>query len=144
RAGWDARKAAVIVCDMWDLHHCLEATRRGAEMAPRMNRLLEEMRRRGALVIHAPSGCMDAYKGHPARRRALETPRSKSLPRDIGKWCYRIPAEEKGKYPIDQSDGGEDDDPAEHRAWAARLEALGRNPRAPWKGQTAALRIDDA
>src|SRR4051794_27640978 len=24
-ASWDARRTAVIVCDMWDLHHCLNA-----------------------------------------------------------------------------------------------------------------------
>jgi nicotinamidase-related amidase/type 1 glutamine amidotransferase len=142
-ACWEAKKTAVIVCDMWDLHHCLNATRRGAEMAPRMNRLLDEARRRGALIIHAPSSCMDAYKGHPARRRALQTPRAKDMPRDIGRWCDRIPAEEKGVYPIDQSDGGEDDDPAEHRAWADKLKAMGRNPRAPWKTQTDLLKIHD-
>jgi hypothetical protein len=87
---------------------------------------------------------MDAYEGHPARLRALRTPRSKSLPKDIGSWCRRIPAEEKGKYPIDQSDGGEDDDPAEHRAWAARSKDMGRNPRAPWKSQVDGLKIHDA
>ena len=61
--------------------------------------------------------------------------RIKSLPKDIAAWCYKIPAEEKGKYPIDQTDGGEDDDPAEHRDWADKLKAMGRNPRAPWKSQ---------
>jgi nicotinamidase-related amidase/type 1 glutamine amidotransferase len=112
-------------------------------MAPRMNQLLNEARNRGALIIHAPSSCMDAYKDHPARKRALQTPRARNMPKDIGKWCTRIPAEEKGKYPIDQTDGGEDDDPAEHRAWADKLKAMGRNPRAPWKTQTDALKILD-
>ena len=143
RAGWDAKTTAVIVCDMWDLHHCLNATRRGAELAPRLNQFLNEARGRGALIIHAPSSCMDAYKDHPARKRALQTPRAKTMPRDIGTWCNRIPAEEKGTYPIDQSDGGEDDDPAEHRAWAAKLKAMGRDPRAPWKKQTDAIKIHD-
>src|SRR5262249_28721248 len=73
-----------------------------------------------------------------------KTPRAKSLPKDIGSWCRSIPAEEKGKYPIDQSDGGEDDDPAEHRAWAAKLKDMGRNPRAPWKSQIDGLKIHDA
>src|SRR5437588_9401782 len=128
---------------MWDLHHCLNATRRVGELAPRMNQLLTEARARGALVIHAPSSCMTAYKDHPARGQALLVPRAPSMPKDIANWCHRIPAEEKGKYPIDQSDGGEDDDPAEHRAWALKLEAMGRNPRAPWKRQTAAIDIHD-
>jgi type 1 glutamine amidotransferase/nicotinamidase-related amidase len=142
-AEWKARQTAVIVCDMWDLHHCLNATKRVGELAPRMNKLLTEARNRGVLIIHAPSSCMDAYKDHPARRRALKTPRAKTLPKDIGGWCNRIPAEEKGKYPIDQGDGGEDDDPAEHRAWAAKLKKMGRNPRAPWKSQIATLKIDE-
>jgi type 1 glutamine amidotransferase/nicotinamidase-related amidase len=139
---WDPRKTAIIVCDMWDLHHCLNATRRGGELAPRMDDVLRAARDRGSLVIHAPSSCMDSYKGHPARKRAQETRRSKSLPAEISKWCYKIPAEERGTYPIDQTDGGEDDDLAEHKIWATRLAALGRDPKAPWKSQTARLSID--
>jgi type 1 glutamine amidotransferase/nicotinamidase-related amidase len=140
---WESKKTAVIVCDMWDLHHCLNATRRGAEMAPRMNHFLNVLRDRGALIIHAPSSCMAAYKDHPARKRALETPRSKNLPKDIGQWCRKIPAEEKGTYPIDQTDGGEDDDLIAHRLWAEKLKGMGRNPRAPWKSQTDLLTIHD-
>ena len=30
---------AIIVCDMWDSHHCLNAVRRCVEVAPRMNRV---------------------------------------------------------------------------------------------------------
>lgn len=52
------------------------------------------------------------------------------------------PPEEQGKYPIDQSDGGEDDDPVEHARWAAELKAKGLNPRAPWTRQTDMLTID--
>jgi type 1 glutamine amidotransferase len=68
-------------------------------------------------------------------------PRAKNLPKEIGSWCYVIPEEQKGVYPIDQSDGGEDDDAYEHRQWAARLTAMGRNPRAPWKSQIATIEI---
>jgi nicotinamidase-related amidase/type 1 glutamine amidotransferase len=142
-ARWDGKKTALIVCDMWDLHHCLNAVRREGEMAPRTNRVLTEARARGVLVIHAPSSCMEPYKNHPARLAALKTPRSKHLPKDIADWCKRIPAEEKGVYPIDQSDGGEDDDLAEHRQWAEKLQKMGRNPRAPWKSQIDVLKIED-
>jgi nicotinamidase-related amidase len=141
-AAWAPKETAVIVCDMWDLHHCLNAVRRLEEMAPTMDRVLREERRRGVLIIHAPSSCMAAYKDHPARKRALETPRAKDMPRDIGQWCKQIPSEEKGTYPIDQSDGGEDDDPAAHRRWAEKLKGMGRDPRAPWKSQTELLTID--
>jgi nicotinamidase-related amidase len=139
---WAPQQTAVIVCDMWDLHHCLNAVRRGREMAPRMNRVLHNLRDRGVLVIHAPSSCMAAYEGTPARKRAQAAPAAANLPKDIGSWCNRIPAEEKGVYPIDQTDGGEDDNPAEHAAWAAELQAKGRNPRAPWKSETDMLDID--
>ena len=69
---WLAAATAVVVCDVWDSHHCLNAVRRVQEMAPRMNEFLRKARRRGALIIHAPSDCMRPYEGHPARRRAQQ------------------------------------------------------------------------
>ena len=139
---WDPRKTAVIVCDMWDLHHW-NAVRRAREMAPRMNQLLEKTRAQGVLIVHAPSSCMKPYEGHPARERARRAPRAANLPAGIGEWCYKIPAEERGTYPIDQTDGGEDDDAAEHAAWAEELRSKGLDPRAPWTRQIDALRIHD-
>lgn len=138
---WEPKQTAVIVCDMWDAHHCLNAVRRVEEMAPRMNQVLGEARRRGAFIIHAPSSCMDAYKDHPARKRAQAAPRAANLPEDIGSWCKRIASEDKVKYPIDQTDGGEDDDPIEHARWHERLAGMGRNPKTPWKAQLDVLRI---
>lgn len=140
---WDARQTAVIVCDMWDAHHCLNAVRRVEEMAPRMNQVLENARGRGALIIHAPSSCLETYKDHPGRKRAQAAPKAGNLPDEIAKWCTRIPAEEKLKYPIDQADGGEDDDPIEHARWHERLAGMGRNPRSPWKAQLDRLHIHD-
>src|SRR5262245_58829801 len=67
---WPAHKTAIVVCDMWDAHHCLNAVRREEEMVPRMNEVLEKARDQGVLIIHAPSGCMEPYKDHPARKRA--------------------------------------------------------------------------
>ena len=141
---WDAKQTAIIVCDMWDLHHCLNAVRREREMAPRMNNLLENARAGGVLIIHAPSDCTKPYEGTPARKRALDAPKAANLPPDIGSWCKAIPTEEQGKYPIDQSDGGEDDDPVEHQKWAEELKAKGLNPRAPWTRQINVLKIHDA
>lgn len=138
---WKASETAVIICDMWDLHHCKNAVVREKEMAPRMNEVVKEARKRGALVIHAPSSCMDAYEGHPARLRAQNAPSATNLPDKINEWCHQIPAEEQGKYPIDQSDGGEDDDPVEHEAWAEYLKSIGRNPSAPWKSQIDLIEI---
>ena len=139
---WPAQETAVIVCDVWDLHHCLNAVRRLEEFAPRMNNVLKEARRRGATIIHSPSDCMPAYADHPARKRAVAAPAAKNAPRDVEFWCSRIPSEEQAVYPIDQSDGGEDDDPAEHAEWAAKLKSLGRNPGMPWKTQSKLIEID--
>jgi len=140
---WQPKRTAIIVCDVWDAHHCLNAVRRLDEMVPRMNDVVDKARGMGVLIVHAPSSCMAFYKDHPARKVALLAPKAKELPQDIDKWCYKIPAEEKGKYPIDQTDGGEDDDPAEHEAWHAKLKAMGRNPKAPWVRQHEGIKIHD-
>ena len=141
-ANWDPKKSAVIVCDMWDLHHCLNAVRREKEMAPRANDFLKAARAKGMLIIHAPSDCMKPYEGTPGRLRAKNAPKAANFPVDIGQWCSKIPTEERSKYPIDQTDGGEDDDPAEHARWATELKAKGLNPRAPWTRQIDTLAID--
>ncbi len=140
---WDAARTAVVVCDMWDLHHSQNAVRRVEELAPRMNEFLNAMREHGALIIHAPSDCMEAYADHPGRRRAIQAPRADNLPDGIGQWLHRLPSEEQAVYPIDQSDGGVDDDPEELVQWHARLSEMGRNPRAPWTRQTELLEIAD-
>lgn len=142
KEAWQASRTALIVCDMWDLHHCKNAVIREREMAPRLNEVLEKARGQGILIIHAPSSCMAAYEGTPARRRAQEAPRAARVPAKIGEWCRQLPAEERAVYPLDQSDGGEDDDPEEHAAWARELEGRGLNPKAPWTRQIDLLRID--
>ncbi len=143
KVAWDPKQTAVIVCDMWDSHHCLNAVRRVQEIAPRMNRVLEKARNIGALIIHAPSSCMEPYQNHPGRKRAAAAPKAANLPKDIGQWCHKIPAEEKVIYPLDQSDGGCDSDPDQQRAFSAKLQAMGRNPGAPWKAQIDVLKIHD-
>ncbi len=140
---WKPASTAIIVCDMWDTHHCPSAVDRVNEIAPRMNEVLEKARAAGVTIIHAPSSCMDPYKDHPGRKRAQAAPKAKTLPTGIDQWCYKIPAEEKGKYPIDQSDGGCDCDDAAQKAHDVKLKAMGRNPKAPWKSQVATLKIHD-
>lgn len=140
---WPAAKTTIIVCDMWDEHHCPTAAERVKEMAPRVNALLEKARALGVLVIHAPSGCMAAYQDHPARKRAQAAPRAVHLPRDIDRWCYKIPAEAKVPYPVEQKDGLTDCDcTAEQQlAYEKKLAAQGRDPRAPWKAQIDLIKI---
>lgn len=139
---WSPQQTAIIVCDCWDSHHCLNAVRRLEQIAPRLNEVLVDARQRGVAIIHAPSGCMDTYAEHPARLRASATPRSKKLPEEINSWCHQIPEEERGRYPIDQSDGGEDDNAAEHAEWEKKLVAMGRKPKSPWQAQIESIAID--
>ena len=143
KESWSPAETAVIVCDVWDKHHSINAVRRMEEFLPRMNDVLKEARRKGSVIIHSPSDCMPAYEGHVARERAIETPAAKVQPADIEFWCSRIPTEEQAVYPIDQSDGGDDDEPIEHAKWAAELKTLGRNPGLPWKSQNSGIEIDE-
>ena len=118
---------------MWDSHHCYNAVKRVEQLAPRINRLVDAIRNKGAIIIHAPSSCMNFYKDAPARKRAIDLPDSKSLPDGISNWLHWIDEEEeKAGYPIDHSDGGEDDDPDDHAKWEQKLIDQGRNPRSPW------------
>lgn len=71
---WDPSAGAVIICDMWDRHHCVSAERRVAEIASPMNEVVAQLRRQGALIIHSPSGCTFFYKDTLQRRRAREAP----------------------------------------------------------------------
>lgn len=143
KVAWQPDQTAIVVCDMWDTHSCLNAVKRVEEMAPRMNQVLEKARGMGVLIIHAPSSCMEPYKDHPGRKRAQQAPKASNLPVDIGQWCRHIPAEDKGNYPMDQSDGGCDSDPEQQRAFSAKLQAMGRNPRGPWKTQIDVLKMHD-
>jgi sugar lactone lactonase YvrE/nicotinamidase-related amidase/type 1 glutamine amidotransferase len=139
---WKPEETAIIVCDVWDLHHCLNAVRRLEQFAPRLNAVLSKARSQGVTIIHSPSDCMPAYEGHAARQRAVAAPKAAWVPHEVGSWCSVIPTEERAAYPIDQSDGGEDDDPVEHAKWAAQLKAQGRNPGTPWKTQSKLITID--
>lgn len=80
---WTPTETAIIVCDMWDLHHCYNAVQRETEMAPRMNRLLKQARNSGATIIHSPSSCMAFYEDHPARQRAKSIVKVANLPEKL-------------------------------------------------------------
>lgn len=147
-ADWRPSETAVIVCDVWDLHHCRNAVERLGEFAPRIARLLDRVRSAGGTVIHAPSDCMKHYERHPARARVVDLV-ERGLPEgfvpppaDRAGWCSALPAEALVEYPLDQSLGGEDDEPAAHAAWAAELEARGCNPKMPWTMQSPLVPID--
>src|SRR2546425_8612724 len=71
---WDPKKTAIVICDMWNLHWCKGATRRVAEMAPRMKEVGNEARKRGGFIIHCPSSTMEFYTDTPQRKPAKSAP----------------------------------------------------------------------
>ena len=71
---WEAKKTAIVICDMWDQHWCKGATERVGEMAPAMNEVVRVARKRGAFIVHAPSETMEFYKDTSQRKRAQEAP----------------------------------------------------------------------
>jgi len=123
RLRWDPRQTAVILCDMWDKHWCSGATARVAEMAPVMNQVVRAARRRGMLIVHAPSETMEHYKDTPQRRRALEAP---DAPPPPPSFAIRPP---EPPLPIDDSDGGCDSgEKPWHRAWSRQHPAIAIAP----------------
>ncbi len=139
---WNPQESAVIICDVWDAHHCWNAVRRLEEMLPRMNQVVSKLRDKGVTVIHAPSDCMEFYRNSPARLRAAQAPTFADEPLDLDAWCPVLPSEAQGDYPIEQWDGGEDDDPDAHQQWSNKLKSMGRNPSMPWISQADAITID--
>ena len=108
-----------------------------------MNEVLKKARDQGVLIIHAPEQLHGAVQEPSGPQAGPVGPAGEESARGNQPVVPQIPAEEKGKYPIDQTDGGEDDDPAEHEVWHEKLTAMGRNPKAPWKSQYAGLTIND-
>jgi len=128
---WKASETAIIICDMWNQHWCKGATRRVGELAGRMNQVVLKTRDKGVLIIHAPSGTIGHYKGHPARKRAQNAPEAANVPKGISKWCtLKGELEKKFEYPIDQSDGGCDCEPK-------------CNQGSPWRKQIDTIEIRD-
>jgi type 1 glutamine amidotransferase/nicotinamidase-related amidase len=127
---WQARHTAVVICDMWDKHTCQGATRRVAEMAPRMNGVVKKAREQGALIIHCPSDTMKFYEGTPQRKLAQAAPKVETaIP--LQRWCPFDNSKE-APLPIDDSDGGCDTD----SPWP-------KGAPYPWTRQNAALEIGD-
>jgi len=131
-ARWEPSRSAAVICDMWDQHWCKSATARVAEMAPRMNDVISELRQRGVLIIHCPSDTMKYYEGTPGRKLAQETPHVETtIP--LKGWANLDPAKE-GPLPIDDADGGCPDDPPCTPATKAPW---------PWQHQIDTLQIQE-
>ncbi len=131
-ARWEPSRTAAVICDMWDRHWCKSATARVAEMAPRMNDVITELRRRGVLIIHCPSDTMKYYEGTPGRKLAQAAPQvDTGIP--LKRWANLDPARE-APLPIDDADEGCSDDPPCKPATGAPW---------PWQHQIDTLRIKE-
>jgi len=121
---WNPAGTAMVVCDMWDKHHCPDATERVGEMAPRMNEVLKAARKLGILIIHCPSDTMDFYKEHPGRKLAQAAPKVETKVPLQG-WCS-VDRTKEAALPIDDSDGGCDGCPEcpSFKAWKQQHSAL--------------------
>lgn len=97
---WEVAETAIIVCDMWDNHHCKIAAQRVGVMAPRMNQVLTAARDRGVMIIFAPSETMNIYAGSPYRQR-MEQAKPVKPPVPIAKRCDRDAAAEPKTLPED-------------------------------------------
>ncbi len=109
QVAWTPERTAVVICDMWNQHWCKSATARVAEMAPRMNQVISALRARGVLIIHCPSDTMAYYQAFPERKLAQAAPKV-DLGRIMAQCVGRLPQVEPA-LPIDDSDGGCDDQP---------------------------------
>jgi nicotinamidase-related amidase len=111
------RETALLICDMWDQHWCRSATRRCDVIARKLAPVIEAARASGVAIIHSPSDCMEFYQQTPQRRRMIEAPPAEPPPpRHI----------EEPPLPIDDSDGGCDDEPPDpmRKAWTRQHPVL--------------------
>ena len=120
---WKASESAIVICDMWDDHHCDSSVSRLEAMIPEMNRVVRGARGLGVAIVHAPSGTMDFYAGTAQRKRMQAAPRAEP-PVPIAKWCHLDPQTE-GPLPIDDKDPCDDEFPSESkRVWSRQHPAL--------------------
>lgn len=111
QVSWEARKTALIICDMWDDHWCQGAAKRVGELAGPMNEVIKLARSKGILIIHAPSSVVDFYNDTPQRKRAQQAALAKPpVPLATSErwgttWCWPDPSREP-ELPIDDSDMG--------------------------------------
>jgi nicotinamidase-related amidase len=98
---WNVAETAIIVCDMWDDHHCKIAAQRVGVMAPRMNAVLTAARDRGVMIIHAPSDTMKFYADTPYRAR-MQAALPAEPPVPIERRCDVDPSREPALLPVDR------------------------------------------
>jgi hypothetical protein len=101
-------QTAILICDMWDNHWCTGAARRVNVLADKMAPFIEQARRAGIQIIHAPSDVMDFYANDPHRRTMTELAKT-ATPANL--------ALSDPPLPIDDSAGGCDTGDSFYKAW---------------------------
>ncbi|MCW5553147.1 MAG: isochorismatase family protein [Verrucomicrobiae bacterium] len=89
-----------------------------------MNDVLNVARLKGVLIIHCPSGTLNFYQDHPARKRAQAAPKVETaIP--LQGWCSLDLAQES-PLPIDDTDEGCDGCATcpPHGAWSRQIATL--------------------
>jgi nicotinamidase-related amidase len=124
-AEFEPAETAIVICDLWDKHWCASATKRCGEIARRMAPVIEQARSRGVTIIHCPSDTMNFYQDTPQRKRMQAAPDAPDAPKSLDGWC-RLMADKEGKLPVDDSDGGCDDEPQckNYHAWSRESPAI--------------------
>jgi nicotinamidase-related amidase len=74
RRALSPEQTALVICDVWECHTCRGAEERLEQLLPRMQQVIAALRKRGVLIVHAPSDTMEFYEGVPARKRVLDCP----------------------------------------------------------------------
>ncbi len=110
-----AEKVALLLCDVWDDHHCRGAVERLDVMLPRMNEVVNELRAKGVHIIHAPSDTMEFYADAPGRKRAQETPPVEPPP-DL--------EHDDPPSPVETSQGASDTEDTGDRPWTRQNAAI--------------------
>jgi nicotinamidase-related amidase len=116
-----ATETAFIIVDMWNKHWSTGSTHRLSRLALTINDVAERARKRGILVVHAPSETEAFYEGTPVRNRLLSVSKLAAIPEPVTVGDYPLP--------IDDSDGGSeslvDDYPPNFRVWTWQNPAIG-------------------
>lgn len=117
RENVDTARTAVLLCDVWDDHWCKSAARRCDALAHQMAPVVNAARAKGGQIIHAPSDCMAFYDSTPQRARLRQPPFAEPPNTDA------LP---EPPLPIDDTDGGCDDEPPcpVRRAWTRQHPAI--------------------
>lgn len=112
-------QTAIIITDMWNKHWCNGATMRVGEIADRMEPVLEQARKAGILIVHAPSDTMDFYAKAPGRLLAEDAPKvTPPSPLVI----------KDAPLPIDDKDGGCTTGDKPYKAWTHEISTLKIEP----------------